>query len=105
VRRSFVALLSFATAAASAQTAFAATSGWAGQYRNEKLLNGQAVFQLSIEQSGNVIQVSFDAVYNDAHGAAPEGQGPARITGKDSLQFTWEDSFHNAGTGTIKPIG
>ena len=37
--------------------------GWAGQYREEKFLGGRAVFQLSIEQSGNKMQVSFDAAW------------------------------------------
>ncbi len=60
---------------------------------------------MSIEQSGNTIQVSFDAVYSDGHGAAPEGQGPAKIKGKNTLEFKWEDSFMNSGTGTITRAG
>ncbi len=60
---------------------------------------------MSIEQSGNTIQVSFDAVYSDGHGAAPEGQGPAKITGKDTLEFRFEDSFKNSGTGTVTRVG
>jgi hypothetical protein len=87
---------------AAAPETFAAESKWAGEYRNENLLNGEAVFQLSIDQSGDAIQVSFDAAYKDAHGAAPDGQGPAKITGKDTLQFKWEDSFSNSGTVTVK---
>jgi hypothetical protein len=82
-----------------------AEPNWTGEYRDEKFLNGEAVFQLSIEQSGNIIQVSFDAAYIDAHGAAPDGQGQAKITGKNSLDFKWEDSFYNSGTGTIKRTG
>lgn len=78
---------------------------WAGQYADKNLRNGTAVFQLTIEQSGGAIQVSFDAAHNDAHGAAPEGQGPAKISGKDTLTFKFEDSFSNTGTGTIKRAG
>ncbi len=74
--------------------------GWAGEYRAEKFLNGRAVFQLSIEQSGGAMQVTFDGAYTDGHGAAPEGQGPAKISG-NILQFKFEDSFGNTGTGTI----
>jgi hypothetical protein len=81
---------------------FSAEPKWAGEYRDENLLNGEAAFQLSIEQSGNQIQVTFDAAYKDAHGAAPDGGGQARITGKNTLEFKWEDSFENSGTGTIK---
>jgi hypothetical protein len=84
---------------------FSAEQNWAGEYADKKFLNGQAVFQMSIEQSGNAVQVSFDAVYNDAHGAAPEGQGPAKIAGNGTLDFKWEDSFKNSGTGSIMRTG
>ncbi|HEY2143716.1 MAG TPA: hypothetical protein VGH06_05135 [Candidatus Udaeobacter sp.] len=79
-----------------------AEGNWAGEYANNNFLNGQAAFQMSIEQSGNAIQVSFNAAYTDAHGAAPDGEGQAKIAGKDTLKFKWEDSFQNSGTGTIK---
>ncbi len=85
--------------------AAAETLNWAGEYSDKKFLNGKAVFQMSIEQSGNTIQVSFDAVYNDGHGAAPEGAGPGKTTGKGVLEFKWQDSFKNAGTGTITRAG
>jgi hypothetical protein len=81
---------------------FSAEPNWAGEYADKKFLNGQAVFQMSIQQSGNAIQVAFDAAYNDAHGAAPDGDGQAKITGANTLEFKWEDSFKNSGTGTIK---
>ena len=82
-------------------TAFAAEpASWVGEYRDQKFLNGRAVFQLSIEQSGGGMQVAFDAAHNDGHGAAPEGQGPAKVSG-NTLQFKFEDSFGNTGTGTI----
>jgi hypothetical protein len=51
------------------------SAGWAGQYRDDKFLGGRAVFQLTIEQSGTKMQVSFDAAWADGHGAAPEAQG------------------------------
>jgi hypothetical protein len=81
------------------------SSNWAGEYVAKKFLNGQAVLQLSIEQQGKNIQVSFDAAYVDGHGAAPEGQGPAKATSKGTLEFKFEDSFSNAGTGTIRRDG
>ena len=82
----------------------AADAGWAGQYRNDKFLGGRAVFQLSIEQSGGKIQVSFDAAWVDGHGAAPEAEGPATVSG-NTLTFKFEDSFSNSGTGTITRAG
>jgi hypothetical protein len=80
------------------------SSGWAGQYRAEKFLNGRAVFQLSIEQSGNKMQVSFDAAWADGHGAAPEAEGPATVSG-NTVTFTFKDTFDNSGTGTITRAG
>jgi hypothetical protein len=86
-------------------TAFAAEpASWVGEYTDKNFLNGRAVFQLSIEQSGGGMQVSFDAAHNDGHGAAPEGQGPAKVSG-NTLQFKFEDSFGNTGTGTITRAG
>lgn len=82
----------------------AAGSGWAGQYADKKFLGGRAVFQLSIEQSGGAIQVSFDAAWADGHGAAPEAEGAAKVSG-NTLTFKFEDSFGNAGTGTITRAG
>ncbi|HEX8489889.1 MAG TPA: hypothetical protein VF626_02625 [Chthoniobacterales bacterium] len=86
-------------------TAFAAEpASWAGEYSDKKFLNGRAVFQLSIEQSGATMKVSFDAAWNDGHGAAPEAEGPAKVSG-NTLTFKFEDSFKNSGTGTISRAG
>ena len=93
----FLAGLSLTTQAAD-------SSSWVGQYRDDKFLGDRAVFQLSIEQSGNAIQVSFDAAWDDAHGAAPEAQGPATVSG-NTLTFKFEDSFGNSGTGTMTRAG
>ena len=94
-------LLALCVFLAGLSTSFAAEpASWVGEYRDQKFLQGRAVFQLSIEQSGGGMQVSFDAAHNDGHGAAPEGQGPAKVSG-DTLQFKFEDSFGNTGTGTI----
>jgi hypothetical protein len=84
---------------------FSAELNWAGEYANKNFLNGQAIFEMSIQQSGDAIQISFDAAYNDAHGAAPDGEGQAKIAGKNTLTFKWEDSFKNSGTGRITRAG
>ena len=89
-----------------AQPSFAgAAENWAGEYTDKNFLNGKAVFQVSIEQQAKSIQVSFDGAYTDAHGAAPEGQGPAKVNRKGTLEFTFEDNFKNSGTGTITRTG
>jgi hypothetical protein len=80
------------------------SSGWAGQYTDKKFLGSRAVFQLTIEESGNKMKVSFDAAWVDAHGAAPEAEGPATVSG-NTITFKFEDSFQNSGTGTITRSG
>ena len=91
--------------AAAALTLRAADSPvWAGEYRDDKFLGGRAVFQLSIEQSGSKMQVSFDAAWVDGHGAAPEAEGPATVSG-NTVTFKFEDTFQNSGTGTITRAG
>ena len=77
---------------------------WAGEYADKKFLSGSAVFQLSIEQEGKNIQVSFDATHNDGHGCAPEVQAIAKPSGQ-GLQFTFQDNSGNTGTGTIARDG
>ena len=90
-------LLAVGVCAAQAQS-------WAGEYTDKKFLNGNAVFQLSIEEQGRDIQVSFDAAHNDGHGCSPEAQGAAKPNGQ-GLQFTFQDSTGNTGTGTIARDG
>ena len=101
-RQAATAILFLAAAALTLRAADSA--GWAGQYRDDKFLGGRAVFQLTIEQSGTKMQVSFDAAWDDGHGAAPEAQGPATVSG-NTLSFKFEDSFENSGTGTITRSG
>lgn len=78
---------------------------FAGAYADRKFLNGQAVFQMSLEQSGGIVSVWFSAGKNDGSGAAPEAQGTEKASGKGVLEFKFEDSFNNAGTGTITRSG
>ena len=83
----------------------AEAASWAGEYNDKKFLNGSATFQLTIEQSGSKIQVSFDAVNNNGQGCAPEAQGMASASGKDKLTFNFRDNQGNAGSGTITRAG
>jgi hypothetical protein len=105
MKQSSVGFFIFILLSVIASNARSAEPNWAGEYADNNLLNGQAVFQMSIEQSGSVIQISFDAAYTDAHGAAPDGQGPAKIATNDTLAFKWKDSFKNSGNGRITRTG
>jgi hypothetical protein len=58
MRRSGVALLGSIILGAIASHTFSTEPNWACEYTDKQFLNGQAVFQMSIEQSGNDIQVS-----------------------------------------------
>ena len=105
MRKRGVGLLVSIALIATAMNALCAEQNWAGEYANKNFLDGQAVFEFSIQQSPAGIKISFDAAYNDAHGAAPDGKGQARMTRKNMLEFKWEDSFENSGTGTIMRSG
>lgn len=100
-----VALFISIILSATASNSPSAEANWTGEYADKNFLNGQAVFEMSITQSGKAFQVAFDAAYNDAHGAAPDGEGQGTITGKNTVEFKWEDSFKNSGTGTITLAG
>ena len=105
MKTSRLPLLVASVVAVGLSTAFGAEpASWTGQYADKKFLGGRAVFQLSIEQSGGAMQVSFDAAWVDGHGAAPEAEGPAKVSG-NTLTFKFKDSFENSGTGTITRAG
>jgi hypothetical protein len=78
---------------------------FAGEYADRNFLNGQATFQMSLEQSGNTVSVWFSAGYNDGHSIQPVADGSGKVTGKGTVEFTFKDSSHNAGTGTITRAG
>ena len=89
-----------------ASSAFAAgVSSFAGEYADKSFLSGQAVFQMSIEQNGNAVVVWFSAGYNDGHGAGPQAGGKGRVTGNGTVEFTFDDTSKNVGTGTITRAG
>jgi len=75
-----------------------------GEFVDKKFLNGQGVFQFSVHQSGNALDIAFDAAYSDGHGATPDATGAGKVNG-DTAQFTWKDSYGNTGTGTISLVG
>jgi hypothetical protein len=81
----------------------AAAENFSGEWA-DKNYRGNAVFQLSVEQSGSNISIVFSANRTDGSGAAPEGDGKGKIAA-GAVQFTWSDSFGNYGTGTIKKSG
>lgn len=91
--------------AATTFNGFGAEPSWAGEYAARQFLNGQAVFQMSLQQSGNHVSVWFSTGYNDGHGCGPEATGTGKVTGKGTMEFTFRDSSNNAGNGTITRAG
>ena len=83
----------------------ASAGTWTGEYADKHFQNGLAVFQLSLEENGNLVSVIFSAVHNDGQGAAPEADGKGKVTKTGAVEFTWSDSFNNSGTGTIRRSG
>jgi hypothetical protein len=98
---------SFVSIALLASTVYALSAGenFSGEYADKNFLNGQAVFQMSLQQSGDTVSVWFSAGYNDGHGAAPEADGTGKVTSKGTVEFKFKDSSKNAGTGRILPAG
>jgi hypothetical protein len=78
---------------------------FAGEYADKSFLGGQAVFQMSLEQSGNFVKVWFSIGYNDGHGAAPEAGGTGKVTSNGTVEFKFDDTSKNVGTGTITRAG
>ena len=75
-----------------------------GEFVDKKFLNGQGVFEFSVHQSGNALEIGFDAAYSDGHGATPDATGAGQVNG-NTARFTWKDSFGNTGAGTISLAG
>ena len=75
-----------------------------GEFVDKKFLNGQGVFEFSVHQIGNALEIAFDAAYSDGHGATPDATGAGKVNG-NAAQFTWKDSQGNTGTGTISLAG
>src|SRR5260370_16573813 len=86
-------------------TIAAGPPNFAGEYADRNFLNGQATFQMRLEERGNALSVWFSAGYNDGHGLQPVADGNGKITGKGTVEFTFKDSSNNAGTGTITRAG
>src|SRR3954454_465979 len=85
---------------------FAAESAnFAGEYADKKFMNGQAVLQLSLEQTGNKVSIFFSGVRHDGQGAAPEFDSTGTVTGKGTVEFKFQDGMKNSGTGTIARTG
>ena len=78
---------------------------FAGEYADKKFLSGQGVFQMSIEQKGTTATVWFSTSYNDGRGCSPEAEGPGKVSGKGTLDFTFKDGEGDSGTGTISKSG
>jgi hypothetical protein len=79
--------------------------GFAGEYADKSFMNGQGVFQMSLEQSGNTVSVWFSTSYNDGHGCGPEAVGSGKVTSKGTVEFSFHDSSKNTGSGTISRNG
>lgn len=82
----------------------AATENFAGEYADKKFMNGQAVLQLSLEQTGNNVTIFFSGGRNDGQGAAPEINATGTVS-SGKVQFKFQDEMNNAGTGTITKSG
>jgi hypothetical protein len=93
--------LTLLTLGLSTSSIMADNANFGGEYANKKFLNGKAIFQMSLEQTGKTFSVWFSATYEDGHGAAPEAQGLGKVSNKGMAEFMFQDNFGNTGIGTI----
>ena len=90
----------------SVESAFASgPANFAGEYADKKFMNGAAILQLSLEQTGSKVSIFFSGVRHDGQGAAPEFDSTGTVTGKGAVEFKFEDGMKNSGTGTITRAG
>src|SRR5438067_13331773 len=75
-----------------------------GEFVDKKFVNGQGVFEFCVHQSGDALDIAFDAAYSDGHGAIPDCTGAGRCSG-NTAQVTWKDSQCNTGVGTVGLAG
>ena len=83
----------------------AGPANFAGEFADKNFLNGKGVFQMSLEQAGQDVSIFFSAAHNDGSGAAPEADGRGKVASNGTVEFKWQDSLKNSGTGTLKKEG
>ena len=83
----------------------ATAPNFTGEFADRNFLKGQAVLQMSLEQSGNKVTIFFSGVRKDGQGAAPEINATGTVTGKGTVEFKFTDDLKNSGSGTIRRAG
>ena len=104
MKRSSRIIASFALIVLPMLFAHGAAENFTGEFADKRFMNGQAVMQLSLEQTGNKVTIFLSGVRNDGQGAAPEINTTGTVSG-NTVQFKFEDDLKNAGTGTITKSG
>ena len=83
----------------------ASAANFTGEFSDKNYLKGQAVLQMSLEQSGKNVTIFFSGVRKDGQGAAPEINATGVVTGKGAVEFKFTDDLKNSGTGSIRRAG
>lgn len=83
----------------------AGSADFTGEYADKNYLKGQAVVQVSLEQSGKSVTIFFAGVRKDGQGAAPEINATGTVSGNGAVEFKFTDDVKNSGTGTIRKAG
>jgi len=98
----FLAVL-FLAFAGMARAADPAPSDFTGHYELAK--RTKSPFALDVQQKGKAATTSFSAGNVDGSGAAPDGAGEGKLNAKGELEFTWTDTFDNAGSAVLRRDG
>lgn len=65
---------------------------------------GSMELDLKIEQDGNNIRISFFVLATERAPCGFNGHATGKLSDQGTLEFRWEDSLKNSGTGTIRDL-
>ena len=81
----------------------AAHAQLAGEYVDEKFLNGHGSIHVTVSQKGNDVSISFHAFHHDTPDVGVRFTATAKTfpRAEDPVHFTFEDTCKNSGDGVI----
>ena|SRR6267378_4907093 len=73
----------------------------AGDYADRNLLHGYGTVQVSVQQTGEDVSISFYGRYNESGHAGSQFTATGKARGTRLAEFEFEDSCGNTGVGAI----
>lgn len=79
----------------------AAHAQLAGEYMDEKFLNGHGTIHMSVRQKGSDVSISFRGSHNDTPDVGVRFTATGKNGDEDPVHFKFEDTCKNSGDGVI----